>query len=54
MKTYKYEREYSKDLISVGDKLYINGENIVVVTILQVDFDEGFIWFSGVVSSDLN
>jgi hypothetical protein len=53
MKTYKFEREYRQGVFSIGDELYIDGKNIVVVTILKVDLVDDIIWFTGVEKSEL-
>lgn len=53
MKTYKFEKEYSYSEISIGDKLYIGDEVIVVVAIIKVNTADGTIWFTGVPSPEL-
>jgi hypothetical protein len=53
MGIYKFEKDYSTDVIEVGDSVYIDDENIMVLSIIKVDFDTKEVWFNGCPKSSL-
>lgn len=53
MKTYTYKASHFESGLQVGEPVEIDGAKIVVITILQVDFDTETVVFCGMNVSEI-
>jgi hypothetical protein len=51
---FKFERDLYNNQITIGDTVWIDSDEVLVTSIIKVDFINDVIWFNGVLVKELN